>query len=1016
MNRKFLKKFMSRAGWRISDARLFMEHIADPAAHDPNLPELTLLTLVRQALFALRYSSGWQAHEGQIQEERGQEGQPHGAETGGGGLSQSGGSGDAFQWERPWVELRYPVEWDWSSADATLESPFKMLASPHEDRLDWLIRTSRRQQELLIFEVLTHGAARRRRSGHDFIIPNPHHSDLINEALQDIPAAQHENWIEDYLNLLLKPFTIGLMNDFEDEKPDHIVRRLESVPAVRFTLDAAIEGVVVVQVHPLVVDEAERRAYYPVVTGLSLWQSGVMPLEVEQLLWKTPPDAARTWTPAQREEHWASVLAALEAVEAPLRTKPEDDVERSSEYSPLALPTPEVIALTEQGRYLLEGPTRMDKRAATLVAYAHGLNLPRKWTTIRPWNQLENQEIERLQKEYGAAAFEAGETGREKRMRGALLLRRMRPSGESIIELSEEASRTLAERESLRGFRRLIRDDDGVQREYLIKRLPTPTGHIEIRLSWYGMAWPLISDAVEYQQSSLRGLEVRSNLGQPSLFEELEQNRRAELNGRLRQMDSIRDARLIMDLILRSFGRDGENPLHVPAWQLRALLECENDDDGFRRVAGCLRALQEVRFHVQTDKSGPGAAAESFGPFIGDVKYIGRGRGRHTDGDYYLHVSPGAIGCLQVFSTGQYKAPHPERVLTYDWNKSLTPENRESLTGYTRGFLALAPYYDRAKGFTSTQSNLLRWIERELTLNKDAVRKTHGVKRASRNDANAEEPRLYGRDFCPLLPRDLHFYGALGHFTRNPETGRKLQRGERTTASGSSECLLAVMGQILPSKRARAERSRMITQSLQDIRAVVEEALGGYAFAWQPPQGKGKDRWLSLEKAATLPEKELLGEVSWFLFIAPDFRRRLADDLEKYHAERYADGKTPYPIRVTRDREEARKGHLQAAGEHFGKEDDSQPVRARLKELRVTRSLSQAKVGEIFGVSQKTIDYWEKGPLADTSGRVRGKPIPREMLPFVVRWVETGQGPTPDELAARTTRRAGVRRATPERL
>jgi hypothetical protein len=333
MNRKFLKRFMSRAGWRISDARLFMEHIADPAAHDPNLPELTLLNLVRQALLSLRHNNGWQIQD---------------KETGRRGDSQQERD-TGFRWEHPWAELRYPVEWDWSSADATLESPFKLPTAPREDRLDWLIKTTHRQQELLIFEVLTHGAARRRRAGRDFVIPNPHHSDLINEALQEISAEQHESWVEAYLDLLLKPFTVGLMNDFEDEKPDHIVRRLENVPAVRFTLAEAIEGIVIVQVHPLVVDEAERRAYYPGCDRPQLMASGTVPQQVEATLRNTPPDAVRSWTPVQREAHWDCVMAALEASEARLRSRPEDDVDASSEYSPPALPTPEVVALSAQG-------------------------------------------------------------------------------------------------------------------------------------------------------------------------------------------------------------------------------------------------------------------------------------------------------------------------------------------------------------------------------------------------------------------------------------------------------------------------------------------------------------------------------------------------------------------------------------------------------------------------------------------------------------------------------------------
>lgn len=87
-------------------------------------------------------------------------------------------------------------------------------------------------------------------------------------------------------------------------------------------------------------------------------------------------------------------------------------------------------------------------------------------------------------------------------------------------------------------------------------------------------------------------------------------------------------------------------------------------------------------------------------------------------------------------------------------------------------------------------------------------------------------------------------------------------------------------------------------------------------------------------------------------------------------------------------------------------------MRTRLRSARAVKRLSQAKVGGIFGVSQKTIDNWEKGPLPDDAGRVRGKPIPHEVLPLLLRWLETGQEPTGEELARRTTRRSG-RRTTP---
>lgn len=57
-----------------------------------------------------------------------------------------------------------------------------------------------------------------------------------------------------------------------------------------------------------------------------------------------------------------------------------------------------------------------------------------------------------------------------------------------------------------------------------------------------------------------------------------------------------------------------------------------------------------------------------------------------------------------------------------------------------------------------------------------------------------------------------------------------------------------------------------------------------------------------------------------------------------------------------------------------------------------------------------TVSRWENGPEPDSEGRVHGKPIPKSIVPLMERWIETGEPPSPEELAFRRNRRASGRR------
>ncbi len=616
-------------------------------------------------------------------------------------------------------------------------------------------------------------------------------------------------------------------------------------------------------------------------------------------------------------------------------------------------------------RYHLDGPTRMDKRAADILSHAGGLSLPRKWARIPRWEDLVRKETERLQRECGSDALEDKRRRQKEKGCHAFLRHRYEAGGESVVELTRVAEDSLLSRIGSKCYRRVVRDDDGITREYLIKRIVRGSSILEVRLSWYGQAWPLIQGGRAKAQSALKLFQTR--MRQPLLFEELEEERRRELDGALRFMEAIRNARTVMDAVLCAFGQDGKNPLLIPAWRLRNLLKCEQDPEGFKKIRGCLMALQEIRFSIRASGTAARPSIHTFAPFLSQVEYSARGSGAHTDGDFLLSINPFFIGCLRVFEIAHNR--DKQDVLIYDWGKNLSKDERKVLKdGFLKGFSALAPYYDASKGFTDYQSNLRRWMESQITLNRDGAKRDRRAVVAKANESNANEPRLYGHDFCSLLPEGKSYIGALGYYSndRHPEIGR--------TLFGSNSCrggLLEVLGYVLPSGRANLRKAAVTNAALQDIKAVVEAAMAGVIAARQPT-----GKWLSWDEAVKIQEQESLNRLTWYFFLPPNWREKLAQDFEEHQAQRYERGEVDYLVKVTTDRLTA------------------EPLRKRLHDTRRGRNLSLAAVGAIFGVPRQTLFKWESG----------SRSIPVGFAEIVNQWVRTGEHPSSDVLPSQEVR------------
>lgn len=779
--------------------------------------------------------------------------------------------------------------------------------------------------------------------------PNPEELEVLGKSETPLSAAEltSEQWDE-------VDAGAAALEELKKDRPDF--------PPLTFTFtsDAGekLEGSVVALVYPLVVDVTARRAWFTLAVGLVFTKGDPRRLSEKDLaeVWRglTTPDASETPTS-----------------ETSTRST------KSTRSAPRAGPP--------QARVLQDSRVRMDALAVKAVGFFGDVKLWRKWDNVKTWDALVQDEVARIREAHGEAAFEDAPG-----IRGPLLRRTWTAAGVEVLTLTKDAEEDLLESAGRVGFRRVKRDPDRIEREYLVKRVPAGRGALTLSFTWYGQAFPLSHEARDEEEKRLREEKARDAV---ALFPASEDERRKR-DRALELLGSMKDAARIAPRLLTAFYQQRANPIHLPVWELYLALGCETDPHRFSRVNAALETLRRLDYEYEADGLGPELSGRVRGSFVTEIgQSARRGAGAHRDVDFYVTLSTWAIGCLQVFKQAGGRLKDPRRVF-YDWTAKLEKDARKALN-YVQGFSALASYYDAAAGLTPAQSRLRIWIEDQLTRRSDATAKGRKAHRVHPSAADAGEPRVYTSDFCPLLEKGRGYHAALGHFpqSHNAETGRTLRgRSQAPTTTGGprSGGLLEALGYELPPGRAVQAREALAVAALKDLRAVVEEYLGGRVV------GRRGGVWLSLHEAERIRAEELLGEVSWFLFLPEDWLARAQKTFEDHQLRRYERGETDRPVRVTTNNAPA--SDATSAGE-VGL--DAAELRVRLHAKRRERELTSDAVGKVFGVSKMTVSNWERGRDAG------GAPIPEDLQPLILRWIEKGEGPTEDELKALAARRRG---------
>jgi len=893
--------------------------------------------------------------------------------------------GDDF-WNEPAAEVRFPFGWDASSPDVPRlvvdgREPHEVLSAA---RLS--VETMTEEDREFHFQAMLagalHGAAPpgyRRDVGDSYAVHIPK---SLKDDLDKLPLEEREaeGWRR------IAPFRMGERTFRPPESyPKPSTMRELVPPPVHVQADTLVDGKPIyklatfAELGQVTTDPGETSAYYPLVVGLALEPGS------------TPPS---DWPENEREKFWPWLLEALEVSVRENITNASnvpvlDSLARtdaSRELQSAASDTVEAVVVSKGPslpvRVLRDAPTRYDREALRLVHGLASLKLPRKLASVPSWEKLEAEEIQRLQEEDGDLAFNKLP---DPNGRAPLLRRTVSAKEGNKIVLTPDGRSSLLERWSNRWFRQTQKDEDGVTREYVVRHLPVRGGgHLEARFTLYGQAWPLVEDARDDFESQARARLAPPQTSQASLllYDAAEEKLRAELESRLQFIRAVKDAHVLMRAILAEFGATGRNPVEKPLHELRHLLGYEKDPDGPRKVRGALRSLSELRFRLEASGV-DGFNGKTFGSFVAEVEERRRGKGEHVDGEVLIHLAPSAIGGLRVFSLGAYQVKEPKKLL-FDWNKTLSKEDKETSSSepYLRSFSKLAPYYDRHLGLTVSQTKLREWLEHNVTRNKDGVTKERASLRRKPGAADANAPRLYDCSFCPALPEGETFVAALGHYEARKgggaERGRKLAGSATPPAvsgkSGGREGgLLHVMGYELPKNRSASRRQEVTLRVLQDMKCVVEDHFKGAVVA------RRGSEWLRLEDATDkLSVEELLSGVSWFFFLPPDWLAHMHATYNALQEERFKRGETDTIYKmVPADAPEAPR---------------ERPLRERLRKAMADRKLTGPKVAELFGVTKMSVSRWLN---PDT-----GKPIAEALVPLVERWIETGEPPLKEELAA----------------
>lgn len=895
-------------------------------------------------------------------------------------------------WQHPLVELRYPVELQWGP---------DLPATPRRNRPTGVSSTSGGAAE-------SRPSTRLPYTGLEFLASLTRRSIVVREQGQQLLQAPDDSPEE------VRPFTFGMVERSalppglvaDREAPlaaGHLIPLTSEISGqLAFAIESFAPGLdfrghrasgdpfagsIVGQVRPLVLDLDLRQAYYPVTVGIFLHPPPDAPPG------SVPPAAPdpSEWSSGDLRSFWEAVFQAASGSQDPDQPSITSEAPGSMQGSPqtgallrrLPLPPPLEVRPPTLPFEVAFGPVRVDNTSLAYVSNLHNLRFPKRLRDIPDLEAMKTIEAERIFASLGEEAFRdlRSESG-SKAARGPWLRRRPAVGGGFQLQLTSEAERNLKIREGLdgSGYRFVAKT---WRREFLTRVFQVGRkGYVEVGLSWFGIAGLWTDEGKRALQQ--KAADLAESLSQPLLFEDLNERQRRLVESTVRQAEIFLDGQKLMRALLVQVPKQGTTVVELSAFAVRKLLGIQNDPRWRDRALGAIYALTECKFLIDSFQTPQ--KFQAYGQFLAGHDYLGAGPGKHADGVFRFYVDPRFLGCLNAYAKDKPRLDSGKEILEFDFGQKPPLEDLQAMSySFTDAGL---PWYHAEEKFTPQQENLVTWVYQQRTLEGDArsrrLRSGQGARRIPTGDSpESRRPRVYGPEFCPLLPPDRPFHGALGRFRsgHNPEAGWTLRS------------LLPKLGYPpFPRGMAHSTRKRLLRQALQDFHLVLVEYLEGCVAA------RLDDQWHSLAaiqdalEQGTLSARRVYQETTWFPFVPDDCEQIQIRKWERRLAAQAMAGEDRFAYTYTSDPQEAalsRVARIEGTTPLVEGKAPT-PLGERLAETRKERGISQEDLGRRFGVTKMSVSRWETGK----------KPVRKALVPLIERWLQDpGSWPTKSELA-----------------
>jgi hypothetical protein len=239
-------------------------------------------------------------------------------------------------WESPLVELHYPIDWNWKkrgSGDVTpgghIYGKFtRKNTATKKLAVKILSQTMARQFNAMTLAEATNWAWYEKLNNYY----TPH---LPIKFFKQLNAIKGKRPRREYFEELVRPFSIGATRiDFSGmdlksaaRTPKRVTRQIMEqnqrmdIRGIRFTGDVngrKFDMGLIFEIHPLIADYDQKKAYHPVVVGLAVL-NGNARLVGGEIVQDTPAK----WPKCDREEFWEGLLRELEKLNSLLIPKTE---------------------------------------------------------------------------------------------------------------------------------------------------------------------------------------------------------------------------------------------------------------------------------------------------------------------------------------------------------------------------------------------------------------------------------------------------------------------------------------------------------------------------------------------------------------------------------------------------------------------------------------------------------------------------------------------------------------------